>query len=81
MIRIEAKDRDISPSIIYLSPFHIAEVDTVLERQEGVVVETIYRILMVTGEWFNYRSSEYNVEPLAQWLDWRVDCLKSSQNL
>ena len=80
MIRLQAKSKDITPEIVYLNPAYIAEVDIVLERQEGVVIEAIYRVLMTTGEWFNYRSCEYDIAPLTEWLDWRVAILDSTKN-
>lgn len=80
MIRLQAKNRNINPEIVYLNQAYIAEVDIVFDRRDGVVIETIYRVLMTTGEWFNYRSSEYDLEPLAEWLDWRVAILDSTKN-
>jgi|688.fasta_scaffold01981_39 hypothetical protein len=72
MIKLEAKSHDVVPSIVYLNPEHIAEIDIVLERHGGVLIEKIFRIMMVSGEWFNYRTSEYLVGSLEDWLDWKV---------
>lgn len=72
MIKLEAKSHDVVPSIVYLNPRHIAEVDIVIERHEGVFMEKVFRIQMVSGEWFNYRTSEYHAGSLEDWLDWKV---------
>lgn len=73
MIRIQSKNKSISPEIMYLNQAYIVEVDIVFDRQEGVVVETTYRVLMTTGEWSHYRSSEYDISPLTEWLDSRCE--------
>lgn len=78
MIRIEAKNRDISPSIVYLNPRHVAEVDIVIEWREGVLMEKIFRIQMTSGEWFNYRTNEYLMGSLEDWLDWKVRAMNAS---
>ena len=80
MIRLQAKNKDTTPDIVYLNQVCIAEVDVVFKRQEGVAIETIYKVLMTTGEWFNYRSCEYDISPLTEWLDWRVAILDSTKN-
>lgn len=80
MIKLEAKSHDVVPSIVYLNPEHIAEVDIVIERSQDVLMEKIFRVQMISGEWFNYRTSEYLVGYLEDWLDWKVRTSLASIN-
>ncbi len=71
MIRIEALRPEIRPSFVYLNPEHFCEINMNHEPDD-----TIVRILLSTGEWFEYRTSEHNLTMLDVWLNRSVNTLK-----